>query len=168
MPVSMYDISVAVHVQYLTNLKTLLKLAIDCAKEKDFDADVLLSCRLQPDMFPFSRQVQITTDMAKGCAARLAGLTPPSYEDNETTMEELIQRLDNTLTFIQAFSANKINGTEDNEIILKLRSREFKFTGRDYVVGFVTPNFFFHMTTAYNILRHNGVPIGKQDFLGNR
>jgi hypothetical protein len=117
-------------------------------------------------MFPLSRQVQIATDVAKGGAARLAGQDPPAYEDKESTFPELIARVRKTIEFLKSFRAEQLDGTEEKAITLKMRNGERHFQGLPYVQSFVLPNVYFHVTTAYNILRHNGVEIGKQDFLG--
>ena len=116
-------------------------------------------------MFPLSKQVQIATDHAKGCVARLAGVEVPKYEDNEQTIEELKARVARTIAFVESFTPDQIDGTEEREIAFTLGSYELAFKGMDYLVGFALPNFYFHMVTAYNILRENGVEIGKRDFL---
>jgi hypothetical protein len=167
MSLSMYQASVPVFVRMFENLSKILDLAVQYAEEKKIDPTVMINARLAPDMYPLSRQVQIATDMAKGCAARLAGLEVPVYEDNETTFPELQERIAKTLAFIQSVSADQIDGSEERHITLKLRSREVSFTGQPYLLHFVLPNFYFHVTTAYAILRHNGLAIGKMDFIGN-
>jgi hypothetical protein len=167
MSLSMYQASVPVFVRMFENLSKILEKAEQFAEEKKIDPSVLLNARLAPDMYPLTRQVQIATDMAKGCAARLAGLEVPVYEDNETTFPELQERIAKTLAFIQSVSADQIDGSEERHITLKLRSREVGFTGQPYLLHFVLPNFYFHVTTAYAILRHNGLAIGKMDFIGN-
>jgi hypothetical protein len=145
----------------------ILEKAEQYAEEKKIDPSVLINARLAPDMYPLSRQVQIATDMAKGCAARLAGLEVPVYEDNETTFQELRARIAKTVAFIQSVDAERIDGSEERNITLKLRSREVSFAGQPYLLHFVLPNFYFHVTTAYAILRHNGLAIGKMDFIGS-
>lgn len=167
MSLSIYQASVPVFVRMLDNLSKILDLAVQYAEEKKIEPSVLINARLAPDMYPLSRQVQIATDMAKGCAARLAGMEVPVYEDNETTFPELQERIAKTLAFIQSVSADQIDGSEERHITLKLRSREVSFTGQPYLLHFVLPNFYFHVTTAYAILRHNGLAIGKMDFIGN-
>jgi hypothetical protein len=167
MSLSIYQASVPVFVRMLDNLSKILDLAVQYAEEKNIDPSVLINARLAPDMYPLSRQVQIATDMAKGCAARLAGMEVPVYEDNETTFPELQKRIAKTLAFIQSVSADQIDDSEERHITLKLRSREVSFTGQPYLLHFVLPNFYFHVTTAYAILRHNGLAIGKMDFIGN-
>jgi len=118
-------------------------------------------------MYPLSRQVQIATDMVKGCAARLAGIEVPSYEDTETTFADLQTRITKTVAFLQSVSASQIDGSEDRNITLKFGSKELSFLGQAYLLDFVLPNFHFHLTTTYAILRHNGVAIGKKDYVGN-
>lgn len=167
MSLSMYQASVPVFARMFENLSKILEKAEQFAEEKKIDPSVLINARLAPDMYPLSRQVQIATDMAKGCAARLAGMEVPVYEDNETTFPELQERIAKTLAFIQSVSADQIDGSEERHITLKLRSREVSFTGQSYLLHFVLPNFYFHVTTAYAILRHNGLAIGKMDFIGN-
>lgn len=167
MSLSMYQASVPVFVRMLDNLSKILDLAVQYAEEKKIDPAVLINARLAPDMYPLSRQVQIATDMAKGCAARLAGMEVPVYEDNETTFPELQARIAKTLTFIQSVSAEQIDGSEERMVTLKLRGKEVSFRGQPYLLHFVLPNFYFHITIAYAILRHNGLAIGKMDFIGN-
>ena len=166
MQISMYQASVPVFVRMLDNLSRILELAVQYADEKKVDPSVLINARLAPDMYPLSRQVQIATDMAKGCAARLAGLEVPVYEDNEATFPELLARIAKTVAFVQSVGAAKIDGSEEKTVTLKLRNQEVSFLGMPYLVNFVLPNFYFHITTAYAILRHNGLAIGKKDFIG--
>jgi hypothetical protein len=167
MSLSMYQASVPVFVRMLDNLSKILELAVQYAEEKKIDPSVLINARLAPDMYPLSRQVQIATDMAKGCAARLAGVEVPVYEDNEATFPELQARIAKTLAFVQSVSAEQIDGSEERTVILKLRGREVSFMGQPYLLHFVLPNFYFHITIAYAILRHNGLAIGKMDYIGN-
>lgn len=166
MSLSMYQASVPVLSHMLGNLKALLEKAIAHAEARKFDGTVLAESRLFPDMFPLARQVQIATDMAKGGAARLAGLEPPSYEDVEKTLPELIARVDKTIAYLKTISAAQVDGSEAREILLKMRSGPLQFKGQAYLLNFVLPNFYFHVTTAYNILRHNGVELVKLDFMG--
>jgi hypothetical protein len=166
MAISMYQTSVPVLVRALGNLRAVLEKGAAHAEAKKIDPAVLVGSRLFPDMFPLSRQVQIATDMAKGCAARLAGVEPPKYEDTEATFPELLARIDKTVAFINGFKAAQIDGTEDKAIVLNSPRGTMNFTGQQYLLNFVLPNLYFHATTAYNILRHNGVELGKQDFLG--
>src|SRR5262249_49984046 len=122
--------------------------------------------RLYPDMFPLSRQVQIACDTAKGAMARLAGVTNPAHEDTERTFEELKARIAKTVDFVRSVQPAQVEGTEDRDITLKLGPREVTWKGMQYLLGFALPNFYFHVTTAYDILRHNGVPVGKPDYIG--
>ncbi|WP_028009092.1 DUF1993 domain-containing protein [Solimonas flava] len=166
MTLSMYQASVPVFIRMLGNLRLLLEKGAAYAEARKFDGTALPDSRLFPDMFPLSRQVQIATDNAKGCAARLAGIEPPKFEDSERTIPELIGRIDKTLTFLQTLQPSQIDGSEERPITLQLRSGALNFDGRAYLLHFALPNFYFHVTTAYNLLRHNGVEIGKPDFLG--
>lgn len=166
MSLTMYSASVPAFIRLLGNLRVILEKAAAHAEARKIEPAALVGFRLYPDMFPLSRQVQIATDMMKGCAARLAGVEPPRYEDNETTFAELIGRIDTTLAFLNGFTAAQIDGSEDKAIQLKSPRGELNFTGQQYLLGFVLPNAYFHVTTAYNILRHNGVELGKQDFIG--
>jgi hypothetical protein len=166
MKMSMYQAAVPPSIRTLTNLVTILEKGAAHCEAKKIDAAVMVNARLFPDMFALSRQVQIATDVAKGGAARLAGQTPPAYEDTETTFPELIARVRKTIDYLKSFREEQLDGTEDKVITLKMRSGERHFAGMPYVQSFVLPNVYFHVTTAYNILRHNGVELGKQDFLG--
>ena len=165
MTISMYEASIPVCIRALENLAAVLKKGESFAEARKFDAEVLFHSRLAPDMYPLSRQVQIATDMSKGCGARLAGIEPPVFEDNEATYANLYGRIEKTITFLRSLTPEQIDGTEDKEITLKLR-HTVTFDGLSYLLKFVLPNVFFHVTTAYDILRHNGVEIGKLDFLG--
>ena len=166
MKLSMYQASVPVFTRMMNNLATILEKAAAHAEARKIDPAVLLNSRLFPDMFALSRQVQIVSDTAKGCAARLAGLEPPKYEDNEASFPELITRLKKTVDFLNTVSAEQIDGSEDKTITVPMRSGPLTFAGMPYLLGFAMPNFYFHLTTAYDILRHNGVEIGKMDYLG--
>jgi len=167
MAISMYSASVPVCVRTLTNLGNVLDKGAAYAEAKKIDPSVLINARLFPDMFPLSRQVQIAVDIAKGCGSRLAGLEPPKYEDNETTFSELQARIDKTIAHLKTFTPAQIDGTEEKTISFTVGGRAVSFKGLDYLLYFVHPNVYFHVTTAYNILRHNGVEVGKMDFLGN-
>jgi len=167
MTLSMYQASIPVFIRGLNNLSAILTKAETYAAEKKIEPGVLINARLAPDMFPLSRQIQIATDGVKGCAARLAGIEIPSYPDTETTFSELQARISKTIAFIKSVTGAQIDGTEGRDIALKAGPRELKFKGQDYLLGFVIPNFYFHTTAAYAILRHNGLAIGKMDFLGN-
>jgi hypothetical protein len=162
----MYQASVPVFIHGLGNLSAILDKAATHAEAKKIDPSVFINARLAPDMYPLSRQVQIASDVAKGCAARLAGIEVPSYEDSETTFPELQARIAKTMAFLQSVSPSQIDGSEQRPISLKLRGKEVSFLGQPYLLSFVLPNFYFHLTTAYAILRHNGLEIGKQDFIG--
>ncbi len=166
MSLSMYSSSVPVLVCYLDNLAAILKKGADWAAEKKVDEKVLTSARLYPDMFPLSRQVQIATDVAKGCGARLAGVEVPKFEDTEETFAELIARIGKTTAFLQSLDKAAFEGSESRKITLKAGPRELEFIGDFFLRNWALPNVYFHITTTYNILRHNGVPIGKMDFLG--
>lgn len=166
MSLSMYQAFIPPITHSLTNLIAVLEKGLAYAEAKKIDPSVLLNSRLFPDMLPLTRQIHIATDGAKGGAARLAGQTPPVYEDNETTFAELIARLKKTIDYLNSFTPAQIDGSEAKDISLKIGAHEMKFAGQAYLLGFVLPNVYFHVTTAYNILRHNGVEIGKQDYLG--
>lgn len=167
MSVSMFQTSIPVFSRQLASLSAILKKAEAHAEARKIDPPVFINARLAPDMFPLSRQVQSATDSAKGCGARLAGAEVPRYEDTESTFPELQARIAKTVAFLQSLGPERIDGSEDRTIVLKLRGREVSFSGQNYLLNFALPNFFFHAVTAYDILRHNGVEIGKQDFLGN-
>jgi hypothetical protein len=166
MTISMYQASVPPMIKTLSNLRSVLEKAAAHAEAKKIEPSVLINARLYPDMFPLSRQVQIATDMAKGAASRLAGQEVPRYEDNETTFSELITRLDKTIALLETFKPEDINGSEERAITLPMRDRTLSFKGLPYLLDYVLPNVYFHTTTAFAILRHNGVEIGKKDFLG--
>jgi hypothetical protein len=150
----------------LGSFVSVLTKAEAYAKEKGENVDSYLELKLAPDMLPLTKQVHIAGDMAKGGAARLAGVEIPAYEDNETTVAQLKARLTKTIAFLKSLEAAKFAGAEDREIHLKFPQREFHFNGKDYLNNWVLPNVYFHITTGYDILRHKGVPLGKQDFLG--
>ncbi|UGA36242.1 DUF1993 domain-containing protein [Chromobacterium haemolyticum] len=166
MSVSMYQASVPVLIRGLNNLSAILDKAAADAAARNIAPDVLLNARLAPDMFALTRQVQIASDSAKGCAARLAGVEVPSYADDEASFADLQQRIAKTVAFLQGFNAAQIDGSEAREVVLKVRGDEIRFSGQNYLLGFVLPNFYFHLTAAYAILRHNGVALGKMDYLG--
>lgn len=167
MSLSMYAITVLPIVRSLTQLKLILEKAECYAEAKKIDPSVLVNARLFPDMYPLKRQVQIASDVAKGAVSRLAGQEPPKFEDVENSFPELIERVDKTLAHINSFLAVQIDGTENNTILLPRHDRTSTFTGLAYVTDFVLPNVYFHVTTTYAILRHNGLEIGKQDYLGD-
>ena len=166
MSLSMYQASIPAFVRMLNNLSAILDKAAAQAEAKKIDPSVFINARLAPDMFPLARQVQIATDGVKGCAARLAGIDVPSYPDTETTFPELKARIAKTIAFLQSVSAAQIDGSEERKVTLKLRGEDMVFVGQPYLFEFVIPNFYFHVATAYDILRHNGVEIGKMDYLG--
>lgn len=162
----MYQASTPRFANILRNLSAILdKAEAHCAAKK-IDPAALATDRLYPDMFPFTRQVQIACDSAKGAVARLAGVEIPKYEDTEQTFAQLKARIAKTIDFIESVPAAKIDGSEEKEIVMQMRSGERRFKGMQYLLGHAYPNFYFHVTTAYNILRHNGVEVGKADFIG--
>ena len=152
----------------LTNLSTILKKGEAYADAKNIDHSVLLNGRLFPDMYPLTRQVQIATDMSKGAAARLAGIEIPKYDDTETTFAELYARIEKTIAFISAIETAQLQNAEERDVTITVRKVDLDFKGSDYLTFWVLPNVYFHVTTAYNILRHNGVELGKSEFLGPR
>jgi hypothetical protein len=166
MGLSMYSASVPVFIRMLTNLNGILQKAAVHAEAKKIDPSVLLGSRLYPDMFPLVRQVQIASDTAKGAAARLAEMEPPAYEDKETTFAELAARIQKTIAYLETFKPEQIDGSEERTITLESRGKQLSYQGMSYLLNSRLPNFYFHVTTAYAILRHCGVEIGKQDFLG--
>ncbi len=167
MSLSMYQASVPVLVRALTNLSAILKKAEAHAEARKIDPAVMLGWRLAPDMFNLTRQVQIASDGAKGCAARLAGAEIPSFPDTEATFEELQARIAKTIDFIKGLDKAEIENSADRHIVLKMRSGEIPFNGVSFLTGFALPNFTFHVVTAYAILRSIGVEIGKMDYLGS-
>lgn len=166
MAFTIYDATVPVFQQVLNSLLGILDKTEAHAKESGLDVSELLNATLAPDMFNFIRQVQIATDHAKGCAARLAGVEIPKYEDGEKTVDELRARVRKTLDFIGGLQPAQMAGAEDKELKLVFPWATYEFTGRRMATYWSLPNFFFHVTTAYDILRHKGVPVGKSDFLG--
>lgn len=168
MAITLYDQLVPVFSQMISNLDKIFAKAEADAAARKIDPTVLVNARLAPDMLPLARQVQIMTDTAKGAASRLAGREPPKWADDEATFADLRTRLAKALEHLKAFDAVSFEGAETRSIELKFPNATLQFTGKDYFLNFVVPNFYFHYTTAYAILRHNGVPIGKTDFLGNR
>ena len=166
MSITMYQASVPVLLKMLSNLSGILTKAAEYAEARKIDPGVLLATRLFPDMFPLVRQVQIAADFAKGAGARLAGVDAPSFPDTETSFAELQERLAKTRAFLSSLKPEQIDGSEDRQISFKVHTMEFNFKGLDYLTTFALPNFYFHMTTAYGILRASGLAIGKQDFVG--
>ena len=149
----------------LSSLSHILKIAQAHADAKSIEHNVLLNARLFPDMFPLIRQVQIATDMSKGGVARLAGIEIPQYEDTETSFADLQNRIDKTIAFINTVVPNQFENAETRDITITVRKMDLHFNGQDYLLKWVMPNVYFHVTTTYNILRHNGVELGKPDFL---
>ena len=166
MKISMYQTSVPAFVRALGNLAAVLDKGAAFAEARKIDPAVLVNSRLFPDMFPLARQVQIVTDNAKGGAARLAGLEPPKYEDTESSFPELKTRIEKTMSFLKTFRPEQIDGSEERTINLKLGRETLTLQGLPYLLNLVLPNIYFHSVTAYGILRHNGVDVGKSDYLG--
>jgi hypothetical protein len=167
MTISMYNASVPVFNQMLGSLSALLKKADAHATDKKIDPQALLQARLFPDMFPLTRQIQIAADFAKGVTARLAGAEVPSYDDSEQNFAELQGRISKTLSFIGGFNPEQFHGSEEREIVLRPGTpKEQKMQGQIYLLHYGMPQFFFHVTTSYAILRHSGVDIGKRDYMG--
>jgi hypothetical protein len=162
----LYQATVPVFEQTLTALDAILDKAVAYASAHKIDPAVLLASRLRPDMLPFVRQTQIVCDGAKNMAARLAGAEAPKFEDNEASFEDIKARIKKTLDYIGGVKAEDIEAGENREIVFPLGPNKMKMKGADYIFHFALPNFYFHLTTAYGILRHNGVEIGKRDFLG--
>jgi hypothetical protein len=166
MTISMYQASVPVFIRMLGNLATILEKADAHAEAKKIDPAVLVASRLYPDMFPLSKQVQIASDAAKGGAARLAQAEPPAYEDNEATLADLVARVRKTIAYLETLKPGQIDGSEERTVTWKTRTATKSMQGMPYLLNHVMPNLYFHITTTYAILRHNGVEIGKGDFLG--
>lgn len=167
MTISMSSASVPIFVTMLGNLSKCLGKARVHAETKKFDPNVLVTVRLAPDMLPFKNQVQIACDSAKFCVARLSGTEAPVFEDNEATLSELEARIAKTIAYLESVPREKLDGTEEKQVSVPRRGREpALFTGEKYLKHYALPNFFFHVTTAYALLRHNGVDVGKADFLG--
>jgi hypothetical protein len=166
MKISMYAMSHDVFRKSLLQLLHVMEKGVANAKTRNFDSSVLASSRLAPDMLPFAKQIQLTSDFAKNSMARLAGVDPPKFEDNETTMDELLARVKKTIDYIDSLPAASLDGSETRDIKIPLRDRTVEFKGLAFLQHWALPNFFFHHVTAYNLLRHNGVDVGKRDFLG--
>jgi hypothetical protein len=166
MTLTLHSASVPVFVRALKSLSGLLTKAEESATSRGFEPSGLLTARLAPDMFPLTRQVQIASDGVKGGAARLAGVDAPVFEDVETTFPQLQDRITRTIAFIESLDPSQFEGDADRPLVLKMAGQEFPFTAQTFLFGFVLPNLYFHCATAYNILRHNGVAVGKRDFLG--
>ncbi|MEH1776569.1 DUF1993 domain-containing protein [Nostoc sp.] len=166
MTISMYKASIPVFIRTLNNLANILEKGAIYAETKKIDPSVLINSRLSPDMFPLSKQVQIASDITNRGAARLAGIEAPKFEDNETTFSQLIDRIHQTISHLNTLKSEQIDGSEEREISLQMRDNTLSFQGMPYLFYFVLPNLYFHVTTAYDILRHCGVELGKGDFLG--
>jgi hypothetical protein len=167
MSLSLYAVSVPVFIKTLGNLKAVLEKAKTHALDRKIEEAALINARLYPDMFPLSRQVQIASYIARGCVARLAGVEPPPYEDKEQSFDELAARIDRTIDYMNGLDKKQFDGAETRTITRPLRGEPHAFTGANYLLQFGMPNVYFHTATAYDILRHNGVPLGKADFLGS-
>lgn len=165
MAFSMYQASVPVFVKYLGGMTRVLDKAAPMVEARKIDPAVLAGLRLYPDMLPFAKQIQIASDNAKGPVARLAGIDIPKYEDTETAIAEFKARIAKTVAFIESVKPAQLEGSEDRTIVLPIGQNKLEFKGADYLTTFALPNFFFHVTTAYNILRHIGVEIGKRDYM---
>lgn len=165
LPLSLYEASIPGYLRMLRNLAAILDKAQAWAAEQGRDVEALAQARLAPDMKPLIGQVQLASDAAKGAAARLSGQTPPSFPDEETTFADLKDRIARTIAYVETVSAEQVDGREDAVIELKFPNRTMTFTGREFLLGFSLPNFLFHVTTAYAILRMEGVPLGKMDYL---
>jgi len=166
MTISMHSASVPIFVRTLSNMLTWLDKAEAHAKARGFDPDNYLGLRLAPDMLPFSRQIQIASDACKGCVSRLAGLEAPTWEDDESSLDELRARIAKTIDYVESVPAEEIDGTEERTITLQAPGRTFEFSGEAFLKIFALPNFFFHCTMTYALLRQGGVELGKMDYLG--
>jgi hypothetical protein len=166
MPLSMYQASVPAFLQMLKALSAILDKAAEHCRQRAIEPGELINARLAPDMLPFARQVQIATDHAKGAAARLSGRDVPKYEDTESSFDELKARIAKTVEFVTSIPAAEIDGSEAREVTLTVAGQPRSFAGQRYLVHSALPNFYFHVTTAYDILRHKGVELGKRDYIG--
>ncbi len=166
MSVAVYDAVVTTPIKMLRNLDRMLERMTGYAESRGFEPRVMLQCRLAPDMFDLCRQIQLTTDFAKGPVARLAGKEPMKLEDNETTVPQLRARIERTRLYLSDFIADQFDDADTRQISIPMREGTLEMTGAEYLLNFAIPNFYFHYTTAYNLMRHNGMQIGKKDFLG--
>ena len=166
MSISIYDQSIGRMIHMLNNLDGIVTKAEAYSEENDIDPAALLQARLFPTMGDFIFQVQVATDVSKGCAARLSGTELPRWEDNEESFEDVHARIKKALEYLATFKLEQFEGSETLDLEIKLGSHTVNFTGHSYLLGFVLPNLYFHTATAYNILRHNGLVLGKRDFLG--
>jgi hypothetical protein len=162
----MHAMSHGIFLRHLNQLLHLMQKGAANAEARGFDVSVLVGARLAPDMLPFRRQIQLVSDFAKNSMARLAAEDPPKFEDSETTLDELVERVKKTIAYIDSIPAARLEGSESRDIRITLRDRTLEFKGLEFLQVWALPNFFFHHVTAYNLLRHNGVDIGKKDFLG--
>jgi uncharacterized protein len=167
MSISMYEASIPHFVRMLGNLSAILDKVIAHAQTKNIDESVFINARLAPDMYPLSQQIQIATYMTRACAARLAGLEVPSYENNETTFSDFKARIAETITFLEGIDSELIDNSYDQTITIKMGEWEVVYTGQVYLLDVIIPHFYFHVTTAYAILRHHGVELGKKDYIDN-
>ena len=166
MSVSVHQVAVPTFARNLKSLRAILQKGLAHAESKEVDPSVLINSRLALDMLPLVRQIQIAADTAKTAVSQLAGMDAPVYEDNETTFADLFARIDKTIDYLGTFKAEQFDGAENKKVTLKAGDTSIEFEGLAYLMNFAMPNFYFHVTTAYNILRYNGVDIGKRDFLG--
>jgi len=167
MSISMYQASIPHFILMLGNLSSILDKTDAHAKAKNIDQVVFVNARLAPDMYPLGRQIQIAADMAKACAARLAGIDVPRHEDNEMTFADLKARIAKTITFLQSVNVDQINGSDGRMVTITMHDKEAVYTGQHYLLDIIIPHFYFHVTTAYAILRHHGVELGKSDYINN-
>jgi len=167
MSISMYQASIPQFIRMLGNLSLIIDKARIHAESRKIDESVFLNARLEPDMYPLNQQIQIVVDMAKTCAARLAGIDAPYYEDGEITFSALKNRISQTIDFLQRIDSARIDNSYDRPIRFKLESKEIVYLGQDYLLENIIPHFYFHVTVAYAILRHHGVELGKKDYLDN-
>ena len=167
MSISMYQASIPHFILMLGNLSSILDKTDAHAKAKNIDQVVFVNARLAPDMYPLGRQIQIAADMAKACAARLAGIDVPRHEDNEMTFADLKARIAKTITFLQSVNVDQINGSDGRMVTITMHDKEAVYSGQHYLLDIIIPHFYFHVTTAYAILRHQGVELGKSDYINN-
>ena len=166
MSISVYDQSIARMIHMLKNLDNIVSKAETYAEERNIEPSALLRARLFPTMYDFIFQVQVATDLSKGCAARLSGTEIPKWEDDEDTFADVHERIKKALDFLGNIKPEQLEGSESKALVVQLGSHTVNFTGQSYLLGFVLPNFYFHLTTAYNLMRHNGLDLGKRDFVG--
>ena len=167
MSISMYQASIPHFILMLDNLSAILDKTEAHAKAKNIDQGVFVNARLAPDMYPLGRQIQIVADMAKACAARLAGIDVPRDEDDETTFADLKARIAKTITFLQSVNVDQINGSDGRMVTITMHDKEAVYSGQHYLLDIIITHFYFHVTTAYAILRHQGVELGKSDYINN-